>query len=200
MTKTLTAAIFAVLLMLLTACGGSDSGSSSSSDSSSSSSATTSAAADKDEATAAKSIADSMMAAQSSGSSTSQLLSMDRKDADCIGTGMVDKVGTEQLQTYGMLTEDMKIGTEMSSLKMSPTDAEATTEVIFSCTDVQTMIQKAINKTGNIPKQVQGCVNKALTAERLRPMFTKIFQGKQAAATKDLTAPLLACAKKAQQP
>ena len=195
MTKTLTAAVFAVLL-LLTACGGgSDSDSSSAS---TSSSAATSATTD-DDAKAAKSIADSMVAATKSGSSSSQLLSLNQKDADCIGTGMVDKVGTAQLQKYGMLTKDMEAGTAVAGLKMSKADSEATTEVVFGCTDVEKMMSKAINKTGTIPKQVQGCVKKTLTEDRLRPMFTKIFQGKQAAAQKELTTPLLACAKRAQR-
>ena len=203
MTKTLTAAVLAVLMLLLTACGGgSDSDSSSSSSSSSastSSSAATSATASDDDAKAAKSISDSMVQATKSGSSTSQLLSLDRKDADCIGTGMVDKVGTTKLQKYGMLTEDMEAGTAMAGLKMSKADADATTGVVFGCTDVETMISKAINKTGTIPKKVQRCVDKTLTEERLRPMFTKIFQGQQAAAQEELTTPLLACAKRAQR-
>lgn len=199
MTKTLTAAVFAVLL-LLTACGGgSDSDSSGSSSASTSSSAAASATASDDDAKAAKSISDSMVQATKSGSSASQLLSLNRKDADCIGTGMVDEVGTAQLQKYGMLTEDMEAGTAMAGLKMSKADADATTEVVFGCTDVEAMISKAINKSGTIPKKVQRCVDTTLTEERLRPMFTKIFQGQQAAAQEELTTPLLACAKRAQR-
>jgi hypothetical protein len=196
MTRTLTAAVFAVLLMMLTACGG-GSDSESSSDSSSSSAAS-SAGSGKDDATAAASISDSLMQAQKTGDSGTQLLSMDRKDADCIGTGLVDKVGTASLQKYGMLTEDMKAGTDLSGLKMSKTDAESTTDVVFTCTDVEAMMRSAMGKSGNIPRQLQSCVNKVLTEGNLRPMFAKIFEGKQAAAQKELTAPLLACAKKAQ--
>jgi hypothetical protein len=196
MTRTLTAAVFAVLLMMLTACGG-GSDSEGSSDSSSSSAATADGSS-KDDATAATSISDSLMDAQKTGDSGTQLLSMDRKDADCIGTGLVDKVGTDSLQKYGMLTEDMKAGTNLSSLKMSQADATSTTDVVFTCTDVEAMMRSAMGKSGNIPKQLQGCVNKVLTEENLRPMFAKIFSGQQAAAQKELTAPLLACAKQAQ--
>lgn len=195
MTKTLTAAALAVLLMLLTACGG-GSDSESSSDTSSSS-ATTSASGD--EATAARSISDGLMSAQKSGDSSSQLLSVKREDADCIGSGLVDEVGTAQLQKYGMLTEDMKAGTNMSSLKMSKADAESMTGVVFSCTDVEAMIRTAISRTGTIPKQARGCVNDALNEQALRPVFSKIFQGKQTAAQQELTAPLLACARQARQ-
>ena len=195
MIKTLTAAVLVVLLFALGACGGSGDSDSDSSAPKSSASATP----DGDEATAAKSISDSLMAAQKSGDSTSQLLSMKREDADCIGEGMVDKVGTDQLQKYGMLTKDMKAGTNLSSLKMSKADAASTTDVVFGCTDVEAMMKNAMGKSGTIPKQMRGCVDKVLTEENLRPMFGKIFEGKQAAAQKELTAPLIACAKKAQQ-
>ena len=200
MTKTLTAAVFAVLLLLLTACGGSGSdseGSKASKSSSASPSAT--ASASDDEATAAASISDSLVQATASGSDASQMLTLNRKDADCIGKDMVDELGTDKLQKYGMLTEDMKVGTGLSSLKMSKPDAEATTDVVFSCTDVESMMRTAIGKSGSIPKQLRGCVNNVLTEDNLRPMFGKVFQGKQAAAQKELTAPLLACAQKAQQ-
>jgi len=193
MIKTLTAAVFVVLLLTLSACGGGGDSDASGSK------ASASASAGGDETTAAKSISDSLMAAQKSGDSSSQLLSMERKDADCIGKGMVDKVGTDQLQKYGMLTKDMKAGTNLSSLKMSKGDAESTTDVVFTCTDVEAMMQSAMGKAGTIPKQLQGCVNKVLTEENLRPMFGKIFEGKQEAAQKELSAPLLDCAKKAQQ-
>jgi hypothetical protein len=200
MTKTLTAAVFAVLLLLLTACGGSGSDSEGSKGSSSSASPSVTASASDDEATAATSISDSLVQATASGSSASQMLTLNRKDADCIGKDMVDELGTDKLQKYGMLTEDMKVGTGLSSLKMSKPDAEATTDVVFSCTDVAAMMRTAIGKSGSIPKQLRGCVNNVLTEDNLRPMFGKVFQGKQAAAQKELTAPLLACAKKVQRP
>lgn len=199
MTRTLTAAVVAVLLMLLTACGGgSDSESSSDPSASASSSAVTSATSE-DDATAAKAIADSFMDAQKSGGSTAQLLRLKRKDADCVGSGMVDEVGTAQLQEYGLLTKDMKVGANISSLKMSKTDAEATSQVLFTCTDVEKMMRDAVAGSGAIPQRVQGCVNRALDEEALRPMFTKIFQGRSAEAQRELTAPLLRCAKQAQR-
>jgi hypothetical protein len=190
MTRTLSAAVFVVLLFSLGACGGSGD--------SEGSKTSASTGASKDDATAAKAISDSLVDAQKSGDSTSDLLSMNRKDADCIGTGMVDKVGTEKLQKYGMLTKDMLVDTNLSSVKMARDDADTTTDVLFSCTDVEAMMQSAMGKSGTIPKQVQGCVSKVLTEERLRPMFSKIFQGKSAAAQQQLMAPLMECAKKAQ--
>jgi hypothetical protein len=199
MTRTLTAAVLVVLLFSLGACGGSNgSGSGSGSGDSTGSATSSSAGGSSHDSAAVKAISDSLMNAQKSGASTSDLLSLDRKDADCIATGLVDKVGTAKLQRYGMLTKDMKVSTSLAGVKMSAGDADATTDVVFSCTDVEAMMQSAMARSGALPKQVRACVSKVMTEARLRPMFSKIFQGKQAAAQQQLTAPLMECAKKAR--
>jgi hypothetical protein len=76
MKKTLAAGLLAALTFLLAGCGsGGDD-------------------------VAAQSISDSIMKEQKkSGSTTSQFFTMKQKDADCIGKGLVDKIGTDQLQT-----------------------------------------------------------------------------------------------------
>ena len=58
-----------------------------------------------DDATASKAISDSIMKSRPG---SADLLTMKRKDADCIGDGLVEKVGTEKLQKYGLLTKDNK--------------------------------------------------------------------------------------------
>jgi hypothetical protein len=157
MKKTLTAAVLTALAFTLSACGGND------------------------DAEASKAISDSIMKSQNSqDSSASQFLSMKRKDADCIGDGLVDKIGTEKLQKYGLLTKDNKTDKGVGDVKMSASDSESATGVLFDCTDVEGMMQTAITKSG--------------TEKNLRPMFTKIFQGKQEEAQKDLTTPMMKCA------
>jgi hypothetical protein len=145
-----------------------------------------------DDAKASKSISDSLM--KSSSSSTSKLLSMKRKDADCIGDGLVAKVGTDKLKKYGLLTKDLKSKDSISDTKMSAGDAKVATGVLFGCTDVEAMMESAIDKSSSVPKQMKACVDKALTKSTLRPVFEEIFQGKQDQATKSLTEPLTKCA------
>lgn len=145
-----------------------------------------------DDAAAAQAISDSIV--KSSSKSSSQFLSMKRKDADCIGDGLVDKIGTAKLQKYGLLTEDMKPKEDISNVKMSAGDAEAATGVLFGCTDVEAMMESAIGKSRTVSKQAKTCVNKTLTESSLRPMFTLIFQGKQDEAAKALTEPIMNCA------
>jgi len=168
MKKTLAVLVTAVLALGLTSCGGND-----------------------DEA-ASKALSDSIMKSQES-SNASQFFAMERKDADCIGDGMVDEIGTDQLQEYGMITKDNKANKDVTAVKMSTGDAESATDVLFDCTDVPGMMQKAVGDSGQIPAEMQDCVNEALNEKNLRSMFTKVFSGKQEEAQQELIQPMMKC-------
>ena len=77
MKTTLAAAAATLLALSLSACG-----------------------AGNDDAEASKAISASIMKSQnaSGNEAASQLLSLKKKEADCIGDGLVDKIGTDQLQ------------------------------------------------------------------------------------------------------
>jgi hypothetical protein len=171
MRKTWTAAVLTTLALLLSACGSNG----------------------DDEA--AQNISDSIMKAQkSSSSSSSEFFSVKRKGADCIGKGFVDKIGTDQLQQYGLLSKDNKVKGTVTGLKMSAGDAKSATDVLFSCTDVESMIKKALASSGSVPKTMKACVDKALTEDNLRSMFNELFQGDSKAANKALVQPMTKCA------
>jgi hypothetical protein len=170
MTKLLAATVAALLACTLTACGGDD------------------------DATASKNISASIISSQKSSTGAAQLLSLKKKDADCIGDGLVDKVGTDKLQTYGVLTKDLKAKQSVTEVAMSGADAKAATDVLFGCSDIEAKMRAAVSKAGSIPQAMRGCVDKALASDNLRPMFTKVFEGKQDEAQKALTAPLAKCA------
>jgi hypothetical protein len=165
------AAVLAALALTVSACGGNG-----------------------DDSKAAKNISASIMQSQK-GSGSTQFLTLKKKDADCIGKGLVDKVGTDNLKKYGVLDKNLKPSKNgISDVKMSAADAKSTTSVLFGCADVEKMMQSAINKSGQIPKTMQTCVDKALSGDNLRPMFTQLFQGNTDAAQKALTGPMTKCA------
>lgn len=170
MRNTLAAAVLAALALTLTGCGAND------------------------DETASNAISDSIMKEQKSAESRSQFFTMDRKDADCIGDGLVDKIGVDQLREYGLLTEDNKIKDNVTNLKMSTADAESATDVLFDCTDVENMMQKAMERSGSIPDEMKACINKVLNEQTLRAMFTKVFSGKHDEAQKELVQPMMKCA------
>ncbi len=169
-TRTRTAGAFIVLALTLSGCGGNN------------------------DDTAATNISASIMKSQKKASGTSSFFSMKKKDADCIGKGLVDKIGTDQLQKYKLLDKDLKTKDSVTDVKMSAGDAKKATTVLFGCTDVVKMMQGAMDKSGSVPKQMKPCVDKALNDKSLRGMFTQIFQGDQEAAKKQLVEPMMKCA------
>lgn len=165
MTKTLVASVLAVLTLSLAGCGGSS-----------------------DDAEAAKAISDSIMEEQ--GKAASDVFVMKREEADCIGEGFVDNIGTEQLQDYGFLTEDLKTADKMSDVKMSAEDAQSAADTLFDCADVQQMMSKAM---GDVPAEAKECLDEVMTEDALRKMFTLMFSGKQEQASQELIQPMMEC-------
>jgi hypothetical protein len=144
-----------------------------------------------DDAKASKAISDSLMS--SSAQKGTQFLDLKRKEADCIGDGFVDRIGTDQLKTYGLVTKDLKADKLVTGVKMSAADAKSATGVLFDCTDVTSMMKKTVGKSPGTSKAVQTCLNKALNEATLRTVFTSVFQGDQDGATKALTKPMTSC-------
>jgi len=163
-------AVLAVLALLLTSCGGSK---------------------DDDAAQASKSISASVRKAGSTGAA-GQLVSFDRTEADCIGDGLVEKIGIDRLQKYGVLDNDLKAGKRITDVAMSATDARAATGVLFDCTDVESKVQRAIGRNADVPTGLRSCIKKTMTEPTLRRVFTQIFRGKSP--QKVLTAPITKCA------
>jgi hypothetical protein len=183
MTKRLAAAAATALLLTLTACGGGDGD------------GEAGGASGSDDAKASKSIADSIMKGQAETAEASGgMFQMKREEADCIGEGFVDKIGTEQLQEYGFLTKDLKTSKQLTQIKMNAEDAEAAAGTLFDCTDVQAMMSQALAAQGNIDPKTQKCLEDALTEDALREMFTLLFSGKQEEANQAVVAPMMKCA------
>ena len=143
---------------------------------------------------AAQNISDFLVKAQKSPDLVSRFFVVKRKEADCIGKGLVDKIGTDQLQDYGLLDKDNKVKGSVTQLKMAEGDAKAATDVLFGCTDVVAMMKKATTSSGMVPKNLQSCVNTTITKDNLRGLFVHVFEGDQDAARKDLVEPMTKCA------
>lgn len=168
MKKTLVAVVLAALALTTTGCG------------------------NKDDQTAANNISASIMKEQKSGSS--QVMQVKQKDADCIGKGLVDKIGTDQLQKYKLLDKNLKMNESVTSVKMSTDDANAAADTFFNCTDVMGMMKNAMEQGGSVPPKVKACMNKALTKDAVHQMFVSMFSGKQDQATQGLQSSLMKCA------
>ena len=116
----------AVLVLTLGACGGGD----------------------DDEAS--KAIADSIM------DSNSDTFEVTQDQADCVGDGLVDEIGTDQIVEYGILTEDNKAADGIEQVEMSDDDAESAADVMQECADIKEIFTSAM---GELPEEAQTCID-----------------------------------------
>jgi hypothetical protein len=203
MKRTLMAGLIAGMLVL-SGCGGSSGkgASSGKSDSGSGGLGGAISSLSGNDSKAAKSISDAIMKSEKKSGEASDLVLVNKSAADCIGKGLVDKVGTNDLVKYGLLTKDMKTKTNstLTTVTMSKDDAEGAADVMTGCVDLKAMMQKAMASSLNsLPPKVKACFTNALTDDAIHGMFVGVFSGKSTEAGKALSAPMAKCAQKATQ-
>lgn len=140
-----------------------------------------------DDAKAAEAISQSMQEA------SDDEFTVDGEQADCVGEGLVDKVGVDKLQDYGMLTDDLTVEESVTDVTMEKADADAAAEVFISCIDAEKMMAEQFAADETITEDQQECIGEVLDDEALTSMFSLIFQGKEDEATGELMGPLMAC-------
>jgi hypothetical protein len=186
MTKTWIAAVVVALALPLAGCG-------SSGGSGGGSGGSARSARSADDTKAAKAISAAILKNENGGGAT-DLVSLTKAQADCIGNGMVDKVGTKDLQTYKLLDGNLEARNDVTAAHMSASDAKATTDVFFGCADVKGLVKKAVGaSTAGSSSKLKNCIDKALTEANLRAFLTATFEGKSAQAQSLLTRPLSGC-------
>ena len=151
----------AVLALALTACGGSD-----------------------DEAASAA-ISKSIM------DSSDETFKVNQEQADCVGDGMVEDIGTDQLVEYGLITEDMKESEGIDSVKMSEADAQSAADVMQDCADIKKIFTDAMG-TG-MPEEAAACVDEKLTDDVLNDFLVAVFMDDQEAGQQGLMGALQEC-------
>jgi hypothetical protein len=172
------AAVATTLLLGLTACSGGGGA----------------AGPSEDDQKAADAISSSIMKEQKSAGA--DVFSMKQEEADCIGEGFVDEIGTEKLQKYGFLTKDLEANESLTTVKMSTADAEAAADTLFDCADVQQMM---LGSMGDLDAKTKKCIQGVMTEDALHGLFVKMFSGKQEEAGQELIAPMMKCTTGAQQ-
>lgn len=144
-----------------------------------------------DAATAKKNLSADLMKHQSTG-----VGQITQKQADCLAGGMVDNVGVDHLKQYKLLKPDLSVnsGASLQGVKMSKQDASGAADAIVSCIDASKTIKESLSKTmGSMTPQQGACIDKALSKDVLKTLFTDVFSGDQAGAQKAVTTPLSKC-------
>jgi hypothetical protein len=143
-----------------------------------------------EEAEAKTAISDFLMAQQDD----AQMIPLERAEADCISGDMVDGIGVDRLQEYGLLDQDGSVPEQAQTPEMSQGDSEVMVDAMFACTDVmQTMRDELSTAMGGQTPEVQECLRGALTERLVRDVLVSTFSGDEEGAQRQLMGPLGGC-------
>jgi hypothetical protein len=149
--------LIAALLMTVTACGGGD---------------------DSADANTAKSnISDSLMEGAGGDDSV-----FDQDAADCFGDKVVDEVGVEKLQEYGVLDDDLSVRDDISDTKMSEDDAGKAADAFTDCVDFEEFFEATFAGDDETDQEVVDCLREAIDEDRFHDIMKAGFAGDQQAA------------------
>lgn len=118
---------------------------------------------------------------------------VDEEQADCVGEGLVDEIGVDQLQEYGMLTDDLTVNESVGQVTMEEGDADSAAEVLVGCLDAETMMAEQLGADDTMTEEQRECMADVLDDDALTTLFSLMLQGKEEEATGDLMEPLMAC-------
>lgn len=140
-----------------------------------------------DDAQAAEAISSSMM------EQSDEEFPVDQGQADCVGEGLVDGIGVDQLQEYGLLTDDLEVDNSVGEVTMEESDADSAADVIVNCINAQEMLVEQLGADDSLGEQEQACINEVLDDEALTRLFSMMFQDREDEATTELLTPLMDC-------
>lgn len=145
-----------------------------------------SACGGSDDETASKAISAELV---DSGDDT---LSVDQEQADCMGDGLVDKIGVDKLQEYGILNDDLGADENVDEVTMSEDDANSAADVVMDCTDFRDMMMGQMDTAG-MDEDTKACFDEALTDDVLHDFLAGLFAGSTTDSQQQLTEAMTAC-------
>lgn len=159
------ACVLALATLSLTACGGGG-----------------------DDEKASKAISDSLM------TENTEEFQLDQGEADCIGDGLVDKLGVDKLKEYGVVTDDLESsnGIDDTDTKMNEEDASSAADVFLGCGDMQEMFSGMMS-SASPDEKVQACLEDAFTEDLMHEFLTAVFMQDAAKGQELLTKPMMDC-------
>jgi hypothetical protein len=116
------------------------------------------------------------------------------EQADCISEGMVDEVGVESLQEYGLLTEDLEINEDADPTDMSKDDAEALAAVFVDCVDMEALFAEQLaGASDQMTDEQRECIEDAIDEDAIEAGLAASFQGKPEEMMGSMQEDLMAC-------
>jgi hypothetical protein len=122
-------------------------------------------------------------------------LDITEEQAGCVSDGVVDEIGIDQLQEYGLLTDDLEVekNAELDEKEITAGDADSLAGTFVDCVDVKGLITKQLGDLPQATQKQKDCISDALTDDALEEMLSQVFQGNEGQATSKLQSKMMAC-------
>lgn len=119
------------------------------------------------------------------------------EQAECFADGLVDEVGVDTLQDYGLLDDDLALVDDANPTNMSAEDARATAGVLTGCVDMVKLLREQIDDQSEVDltDEQADCIAEAIDQDAIRDALAATFQGKDddESALTDSMGPLMEC-------
>ena len=115
-------------------------------------------------------------------------------DATCLSDGIVDEIGTDQLQEYGLLNSDLEVKDEVGEVTMDEADAESMADVFVECVDAEKILEDRFSEmSGSLTKEQTDCMKEVLDEEKVKEIMAATFQGDTAGMQSSLQEDFMPC-------
>lgn len=118
------------------------------------------------------------------------------EQASCVGEGAVTEVGLEELQSYGILTEDLLVDRSIQGVEMEKDDADALAGVFVDCIDAEALFEERFLDQlppGGPEQNQRACVEEAVGDDAVQEVLSASFQGRNTRAYGELERTVAAC-------
>lgn len=119
---------------------------------------------------------------------------IEQEQADCVGEGLVDAIGVEQLKEYGILTDGGGAAdSPLDGVTMNEGDADDAAAVMVDCLDAEAMMAEELGADEEMTEEQRACVQEVMDAAALERTFSLTLQGREDEAGQELLAPMMDC-------
>lgn len=101
---------------------------------------------------------------------TQSTVPLTQKEADCIGAGLVSKIGVDRLSSIDFEETDVQFD-------LSEKEAGDAAGVMVDCVDLQASLAKSFAEDGTISESSAKCLAGKFDDDTLKGLFTDVFQG-----------------------
>lgn len=106
---------------------------------------------------------------------------LDDEQTTCVAEGAVDTLGVDTLQSYELLTDDLRPGESIQAVELEPADADALAQSFADCMDVERLMERQIISGLDLPprreRAASRCVRQEVESQDVVETLSLEFQG-----------------------